>query len=199
MTIVLRQDSMRNTYQIWVQEQPSSCAIASIWMARSFAKSMSFAETEWELAWRVYRQVVVGLPPAFSATAWATPAPLCLDPTGTTADQSTFRNMFANFGTFARQVAQALRSDGLRATHSTAPLDPTKLSQTTPAIILLGWYARLPDGTLQRNGGHFIVAAGRNGNRVVLLDPWDGALSEQPNSSIYQGNGLYEEVIYVSM
>lgn len=198
MTIVFRQDSKRNTYQIWVQEQPSSCAIASIWMARSQAKSMSFAESEWELAWRIYRQVVVGMPAAFSATAWATPAPLCLDSRGTTSDQSTFRNMFGNFGTYARQVAQALQNDGLRATHTPAPLDPTKLSQTTPAIILLGWYAQQPDGTLQRNGGHFIVAATRNGNRVVLLDPWDGALSELPNSSVYQSNGIYEEIIYVS-
>src|SRR5262245_31968222 len=200
MTIVFRQDSKRNNYQLWVQEQPASCAIASIWMARSLAKQMSFAEGEWELAWRIYRQVVVGMPPAFTRAAQATPAPMCLDSRGTTGDQTTFRNMFANAGTTAGQVVQALRNDGLPAApvriSSAAPLvDLTRLSQTTPAIILLGWYQQNASGQWERNGGHFIVAAERIGNKIVLLDPWDGVLSEIQNTYLYQGNGVFEWAI----
>ena len=71
MTIVFRQDSKRNTYQIWAQEQPASCAVASIWMARSQARQMTFAEGEWDLAWRIYQHTVVGLPLAFSSSATA--------------------------------------------------------------------------------------------------------------------------------
>lgn len=203
MTIVFRQDSRRNNYQLWVQEQPASCAIASIWMARSLAKQMSFAEDEWELAWRVYRQVVVGMPAAFLTAAQATPAPICLDAHGTTADQTTFRNMFANYGTKASQEVEALQNDGLRATAvritRAAPLvDLTRLSQTTPAIILLGWYRQNADGQWERDGGHFIVASERIGNKIVLLDPWDGVLSEIQNTYLYQGNGVFEWVIHIS-
>ncbi len=196
MTIVISQDSKRNTYQIWKQEQPASCAVASIWMARGLAKQMSFAEEEWDLAWRVYQHTVVGLPVAFSSSAAAPTGPLCIDASAVANNQSTFYNMFGRFGTFAGQVAQALTSEGLKATHvqgSTLPmrLNVTKLGQRTPAIVLLGWYSQQPNGQLQRNGGHFIVAADRIGNNIVFLDPWDAALYELPNTVQYNGNGLF--------
>ena len=73
MTVALCQDSAGNTYQIWGQEQPDSCAIASMWMARCQAKQQTFVEEEWELAWRMYQRVVLGLPPGFLKPA---PAPV---------------------------------------------------------------------------------------------------------------------------
>ena len=41
-------------YQIWQQQQQSSCGVASAWMARGIARQMSFAEEEFELARRIY-------------------------------------------------------------------------------------------------------------------------------------------------
>jgi hypothetical protein len=65
----MRQDSVKHTYQIWAQDQAQSCAVASIWMARSQARQQSFAETEWDLAWRFYQQTVIGMPATSSYSA----------------------------------------------------------------------------------------------------------------------------------
>jgi hypothetical protein len=99
-------------------------------------------------------------------------------------------------------VAQALRNDGLTVYHDGPDELPKQLSLAdvsfaTPAIVLLGWYKRGKNG-LERDGGHFIVAADRIGGRVVFLDPWDGSLSEIRSTGIYRGNGVFEEVIYVA-
>jgi hypothetical protein len=202
VSIVMRQDSKKNTYQLWAQDQPASCAIASIWMARSQAKQKSFAETEWELAWRIYQHTVVGIPLAFSSND--APPPMSINPSGLASNQSTFNNMFGNFGTFAAQVVHALRTDGLRVTHTPNPGPPgitvnsAKLSQTTPAIAMLGWYSLQPNGQWQRNGGHFIVAADVIANQVVFLDPWGGVLNEVANNGRYQATGWIEETIYLS-
>ena len=201
MSIVMCRDSAGHTYQVWAQEQNASCAIASLWMARSQAKQQSFAEEEWELAWRVYQRVVIGMPREFAADS-APPPPVCINPAAVGNDQVTFYNMFGNFGTFAPQVVQALRSDGLKATQVTGSgfpntLNSAKLSQTTPAIVLLGWYSHA-DGTWKRIGGHFIVAADVIGNNIVYLDPWGGELRELANNGKYLSNGWIEVLIYVS-
>ena len=202
MTILFRQDSRKRNYQIWAQEQPASCAIASIWMARSQARQQSFAETEWELAWRIYQHTVVGMPLAFSSSSSTPPPPVSINPSAVKNDQNTFYNMFGSFGTFAKQVTDAVRSDGLKATHVPNPgaaqsLNTAKLSQTTPAIVLLGWYST-QNGVQQRNGGHFVVAADVIANNIVYLDPWGGDLNEFANNGRYRANGLIEELIYIS-
>jgi hypothetical protein len=197
----MRQDSANHVYQVWGQEQPASCAIASIWMARSQAKQQSFAEEEWELAWRIYQRVINGISPLLVPDS-PPPPPVCINANAVGNDQSTFYNTFGNAGTFATQVVQALRSDGLKATHEPRSGFPhtvksVKLSQTTPAIVLLGWYSN-SGGTWSRNGGHFIVAADVVGNQIVFLDPWDAQLRELPNDGHYQASGWIEEVVYVS-
>ena len=201
MTVALSQDSAGNTYQIWAQEQPDSCAIASMWMARCQAKQQTFVEEEWELAWRMYQRVVQGVPPGFLKPA---PAPVCIDPNSPSLfnDQTTFYNMFGMAGTFAAQVVQALRNDGLKATHVVGSgnfqsLNLAKVSDSTPAVVLLGWYYMV-NGALQRNGGHFVVAVNVLGNRIVYLDPWGGVLNEFGNNTRYDTNGYIEEIIYVS-
>ena len=204
MTIVLRQDSKKNTYQLWAQDQPASCAIASIWMARSQVKQQTFAETEWELAWRVYQHTVVGIPLALSSSSSTPPAPVSINPSAVSNNQSTFYNMFGSFGTFAPQVAKAVLSDGMKASFVPNPGNPgltlnvAKLSQTTPAIVMLGWYSQQANGQWQRNGGHFIVAADVIANRIVFLDPWGGVLNEVANNGKYQATGWIEEAIYLS-
>ena len=110
--------------------------------------------------------------------------------------------MFGSFGTFARQVAMALRSDGFTVSHSTnsgtaRQINLAKTGPTQPAIVLVGWYSN-QGGNIQRNGGHFVSAAGRAGNRIVYLDPWEGNLFEFQNNARYRSNGLIEEVVYLS-
>ncbi len=59
-----------------------------------------------------------------------------------------------------------------------------RLSDTTPAIVLLGWY----DARNKRNGGHFIVASRVvSSGRVVFLDPWQGQLKELGVGPAYPG------------
>lgn len=192
MSIVFADDSDGYTHQLWAQRQAASCAVASIWMARNQAFQMTFAEEEWALAWRIYGSVVQGMPLS------PTPAPMTFDPSAFQNNQATFGNMFSRAGTFMDQVAQALRNEGLTATTTSftpgSTVDKTRLSTTTPAIVLLGWYS---GGT--RNGGHFIVASkvAADGN-VVYLDPWGGVLSEMGVGPTYQGTGRFEQMCYIS-
>ena len=74
-------------------------------------------------------------------------------------------------------------------------IETHRLGTTSPAIVLVGWYAPSPTGN-QRTGGHFIVATRQAASgRIVYLDPWGGVLREEPNNARYQSNGLIEEVI----
>jgi hypothetical protein len=194
MPIVMRSDSDQYVHQVWAQEQANSCAVASIWMARNQALQMTVNQEEWALAWQMYSQVVQGM-----ALAPQPPAPMSLNPAAFPSNQNTFQNMFASFGTYMDQVARALTNDGLRVTSKTSFLPGTmietrKLSDTTPAIVLLGWYS---GGT--RNGGHFIVASRvtRSG-RVVFLDPWQGQLNELGTGPDYPGGGRFEQAVYIS-
>lgn len=197
MPVVFRTDSDNVRHQIWAQEQANSCAIASIWMARNQAKQMTFSQDEWSLAHQIYGQVVQG-------QRWVPrpPAPMSLNPAAFQNNQDSFGNMFANFGTFMRQVAQALRNDGLKVTLVSPPtlgvnIDPMKLGEAKPAIILLGWYTSAP--ALQRQGGHFVVATRVASNgRIVILDPWQGVINEVSAGPNYPGGGIFEEIAYLS-
>lgn len=194
MTIFFRTDSDNVTHQVWAQQQASSCAVASIWMARNQARQMTFNETEWELAWRMYHQVVQNM-----YLVPEPPPPMSFHPGAHQNNQNTFGNMFSRVGTYMPQVAQALTTDGLTITHTTnfspgTTVTPSRLSDTRPAIILLGWY----NGN-QRNGGHFIVASrvARSGD-IVYLDPWGGQLREMGVGPQYQTSGKFEQIIYIS-
>jgi len=194
MTIISRTDSDGYAYDIWAQEQANSCAVASIWMARNQARQMTINEEEWDLAWRMYGQVVQG-----RGLVPSPPAPMSLDPSKFPADQNTFQNMFASAGTFMNQVVAKLKVDGFQATATTwapgAVVDTRKLSDTTPAIVLLGWY----NGTTNRSGGHFIVASRvtRSG-KVVFLNPWQGQLHELGPGPNFPQGGVFEQVAYIS-
>lgn len=97
------------------------------------------------------------------------------------------------------QVGQQLKNDGLRVTRLTqfargTAVDPRRLSDTTPAIVLLGWY----QGNT-RNGGHFIVASKRaSSGQIVYLDPWGGRLIEMGAGPQYDGTGRFEQVMYIA-
>lgn len=192
MPIIMRTDSDNIVHQVWAQEQAESCAVASIWMARNQALQMTINQDEWSLAWELYGKVVQNMP--------LTPRPpVSLDPRMFHEDQSTFENMFSRYGTYMYQVVQALRNEGLNVTWESKLLlsiNPQRLSYTTPAILLLGWYDRK---IKIRYGGHFIVASRvSNSGRIVYLDPWQGQLKELGYGPLYPGGGVFEEVAYIS-
>lgn len=96
------------------------------------------------------------------------------------------------------QVATALTRDGLKVDMTAfspgTAVDARRLSDTTPAIVLLGWY----NGS-DRSGGHFIVASRvTRGGRVVYLDPWQGQLKELGSGPAYPWGGRFEQVVYIS-
>src|SRR5215831_13859620 len=98
MTVVFRNDSDNYTHEIWAQEQNSSCAVASIWMARNQAKQMSIDEGEWALACHIFRRVVLQLPQALDT------APeefgRTFDPSQYQSNQVTKGNIFGDFGNY---------------------------------------------------------------------------------------------------
>lgn len=203
MTIVYRKDSAGNEHRIWAQRQPMSCAIACIWMARSLASQMSFEEGEWELAWRLYRHAVQGLPYGNSSSAGAPTGPMSIDKRAHANDQKTFYNMFGNFGTFSKQVAKTMRSEGFTVgfvqwNRQFRSLNLSRIAMDKPAIVLVGWYPRNAQGQRVRTGGHFIVATDVIGSNIVYLDPWRGVLNEFPNNNRYKRNGFIQEILYVS-
>jgi hypothetical protein len=163
-------------------------------MARDQARQMSINEGEWHLAWRLYAQVIQGM--IFVPVA---PAPMSLNPAAFASNQSSFQNMFASFGTYMSQVADALRNDGLKVTFVTpfipgACVDASRINDTMPAIVLLGWY-----NGVKRLGGHFIVASRvTSRGRVVYLDPGKGSLCELGVGPGYPGGGIFEQVLYLS-
>lgn len=190
MTVLLRTDSDKYAHQIWAQDQAASCAVASIWMARNQARQQTVNETEWDVAWSIYKDIVTPL-----SAPEPKPYPMSFNPSSYQNNQLTMGNMFSNFGTFMSQVAAKLRHDGLKVeVSSSTTVNKAKLSDTTPAIVLLGWY----NGG-KRNGGHFIVAARVNqAGQVVYLDPWGGKLSELGVGPSYQATGRFEQIAYIS-
>jgi len=195
--VVFKTDSDGVAHQVWIQEQAATCAVASIWMARNQAMQMTYAEGEWSLAWRLYSQVVNNIPLFFMKPE---PAGMTFDPRAHLSNQNTLGNMFSQAGTFATQVARALQNDGLKTTVTSFATGTTilasKITDTTPAIVLLGWYNG-PGSS--RNGGHFIVASrATKSGKIVYLDPWNGQLSELGLGPNYGTGGMFEQVIYIS-
>jgi hypothetical protein len=195
--INIEQDSHGRTYQIWKQEQPTSCGVASIWMARGIARRASFAEEEWGLAMRVYSGVVAS---ALNQAASPSSGPMSINPAAhaNAGVQSSMGRTFSNDGISARQVAAALQNEGLRAERhavsgNSAHINPHKISISAPAIVFVKW-----DGP----GAHFVVAGRCTAREVSFLDPWDGRVNQQPNNGEYTvrygGHGRICDIIYLS-
>ena len=199
--ISIETDSHGRTYQIWKQQQAATCGVASAWMARGIVRQMSFAEEEWALAERIYLTAVQNaLAPMGQAT---TAGPMTMSPVGQPNDQSTFQSTFTQFGLFARQLAAALRSEGIAVEHlglrDTDTFDhgrritPHKIAINRPAIAMVYW---------RGGGAHFVVVGRATQRQVTFLDPWDGHVNELPNDSIYTANygdvGVVGELLYLS-
>ncbi len=213
MTVIHRTDSRGNSYEVWAQRQQASCAVASIWMAKALAQQMCIQDTEWNLAWRMYQHTVQNIPYNQASSSAAPTGPMSIDPSQHQNDQTTFYNQFSVAGTFPVQVESALKGERLKTEARSAAQVPlpgpggrisliaNKISPSTPAIVMLGWYS----GTGQnfsRNGGHFVVAVNTNSNNLVFLDPWGGILVEAANDGLYRppyaaNTGHIEVAIYI--
>ena len=126
--------------------------------------------------------------------------PMTIDPTQHASNQDTFQNQWSRFGTYPNQIKNALERQGLSviAEATTPGLKINLITQSTPAIVLVGWMVN-NRGVLTRNGGHFIVAVNVNSrNQIVFLDPGDGTLLESGNNGRHQSNGRMEFSLYIS-
>jgi len=193
--ITIERDSHGRTYQIWKQNQMNSCGVAAAWMARGIARQMSFAEEEWDLAQRLYRNAVNN---ALAPLGVAASGPMCLNPRSFPRDQSSMASTVANFGFYADQLARALRAEHLRVeyvggTGQAHRIQAHKIAINKPAIVLVYW---------NRVGGHFVVVGRCTHHAVSFLDPWDGHVNEQFNNGCYNApynnQGKIGEVLYVS-
>ena len=191
-------------YQIWKQQQASSCGVASCWMARGIARQMSFAEDEWQLATRIF----TGAVNTTLAGARTVPAgPMTVDPRayrGATERQITsdFSTLVSVGGLTDSELARALRNEGLRAeTYSNGGgrcrIIDTKIAINKPAISHIVWdsVGNAP------GGGHFVVVGRCTRRHVTFLDPWVGRVVEQDNNGRFNGpsgTGTIVANIYVS-
>jgi hypothetical protein len=92
-------------------------------------------------------------------------------------------------GTMDTNITPTLKAAGIRVSLDTGDMDPTsptygfawqkqRIRAQFPALILVGWYNHT-GSKWKRNGGHFIVAARcTKQGWVVILDPYRGTLHE---------------------
>lgn len=183
-------DSHRRTYQIWKQDQAASCGVASVWMARSIARQMSFAETEWDLAVRTYGIAVGNALAPLGASRYGQ----SLDPSSFPNSQQTMASTLSNFGFYPRQLVSVLKAEGLKVHTNSSHIGiiPHYIAINKPAISLVLW-----DG----GGGHFVVVGRCTHSQVSFLDPWVGHVNEQRNNGRYiasYNQGSIAVTLYVS-
>lgn len=189
-------------YQIWQQQQKSTCGVASVWMARGIALQSSFAEEEWDLAVRMY----MGAVNRTAAGAATVPdGPMSIDPRA--YPNATEQQIVGNFsvmvsvgGLTTSEIGDALRNEGLTAqtfanNGNAIKIAHHKIAYNKPAIAQVLW----DPGNA---GSHFIVVGRCTAGHVTFLDPWSGHIREQPNDgryrSSYTDQGKIVSVTYVS-
>jgi hypothetical protein len=112
-------------------------------------------------------------------------------------------------GTMDTNITPTLRASGIRVSLDTGDMDPTaatygfawqknRIRDRFPALILVGWY-RGSGAAMSRNGGHFILAARCTSKGwVVILDPWRGTLHELHGShGRYNNHGLHGYIDHI--
>lgn len=191
-------------YQIWKQQQASSCGVASCWMARGIARQVSFAEDEWPLAVRIFLGAVTS---SLAGTRSVPSAPMTIDPRvypNATEIQITndFSTLVSVGGLADGEMVSALRNEGLRAEMRSnngqrCRVIHDKIAINKPAISHIVW-----DSVGNAPGiGHYVVVGRCTRNHVTFLDPWTGHVVENPNNGRFQGgsgNGTIVANIYVS-
>jgi hypothetical protein len=109
------------------------------------------------------------------------------------------------YGSTADNIEQLLKSQNIPITakdarwlskNNAAPVLQTSRLQE-PAMVLWGWYLQGFPGP--RSGGHFAVAArATKQGKIVILDPWDGSMTEIQSGISYHGRGYLDCVMYTA-
>jgi len=175
-------------YQIWKQQQASSCGVASCWMARSIARQMSFAEDEWDLAVRMFQGAVNS---SLAAARTVPGGPMTVDPRAypnATENQITsdFSTLISVGGLTDSELGRALQNEGLRTETRSGQgcrVIHDKIAIDKPAISHIVWdsVGNAP------GGGHYVVVGRCTRRHVTFLDPWTGHVAENPNNGRFRG------------
>jgi hypothetical protein len=186
-------DSDGNRYLVFVQNEEFSCALAATAMLIRLLSPAAFTDPSSEET--RLKDVSARFPGSLrdSDKLWSK------EPVGHYGS--------LQFGTMAGNVKSLLESQNVTITefqvgrfdHKTKKLiGPVALKKTRlvkPALVLWGWY---PTGTAgRRTGGHFTTIAGlTKADKAIILDPWDGSLSEIDLTGRYKSTGRAEVVFY---
>lgn len=183
---IRRQDSDGITHYIDRQNEPESCALASIGMMWDQSRQQCSVNSEGG-----YKTISANFPGSLL--------------------QSQLRgdNYGLGSGTLDTNITPTLRSSGIRVSLDTGDMDPTastygfawqknRIASRYPALILVGWY-RGSGAAMTRSGGHFIVAARCTSKSwVVILDPYRGTLHELHGSrGRYNNHGLHGYIDHI--
>ncbi|HEY0124015.1 MAG TPA: papain-like cysteine protease family protein [Rhizobium sp.] len=173
-------DSDGNTYRVFVQNEEMSCGLAAASMAIDLYRGQNTADSS---AMETRLKHIAGQFP------------------GSLEESDKLWAAGKDFGSLASNIKATLNAQGVKVllvsgpTGHPIPIDVTRLGK--PAIILWGWYPNGRNGN--RNGGHFTVAARlAKSGQIVILDPWDGSLSEIAPGARYHGTGYADMVLYTA-
>lgn len=183
-----RQDSDGVTHYIDRQNEPMSCALASIGMM--WDQSRQQCSVNGETGYKA-------ISGSFSGSLLQS--------------QLNGDNGGAGNGTGESNITPTLRSCGIRVSVDSGAMYPgtatynfawqkDRIRTRFPALLLVGWY-RGAGSAMTRSGGHFILAARCTSRTwVVILDPWRGTLHELHGSAGRYNNhgstGFIEHIWY---
>jgi hypothetical protein len=186
-------DSDGNRYLVFVQNEEFSCALAATAMLIRLLNTSAFTDSSSEEV--RLKDISAKFPGSLrdSDKLWSK------EPIGKYGS--------LQFGTMAGNVKSLLDSQKVKITELQvgvfdqktkkliAPVILKKGRLSKPGLALWGWY---PMGTSgQRTGGHFTTIAGlTKAGRAIILDPWDGSLSEIGLTGRYKSAGCAEVIFY---
>jgi hypothetical protein len=175
-------DSDGNAYDILVQDEEMSCGLAA--SAMLIDLYWGFCEAGMMDAEARLKKIAAKFP-------------------GSLVESDRLWALGKDFGSTADNIEQLLKSQGIPIASKDArwlsknnaiPVLRTGRLQE-PAMVLWGWYRSGPQGS--RSGGHFaVVARATKQGKVVILDPWDGSLSEIQSGWAYHGVGYPDCIMY---
>lgn len=191
--VQVHKDSDGRSYLVSVQSEEMSCGLAAVAMLIRQLNPAAFSDAPGEE--HRLKEIAAKFPGSLkeSDKLWAK------EPIG---EYGTLQ-----YGSMASNVKALIKSQKIEITgHAVATRDhrtrdilaPARINLkrlAKPAVVLWGWY---PDGVKNgRTGGHFTTLAGvTKAKAVVVLDPWDGSLSEIDPGRNYQSVGVAEQIFY---
>jgi hypothetical protein len=171
-------DSDDKAYSILVQTEEMSCGVASAVMIVDLVSGKQPSGPDAE---QRFKQIAAQFPGSLVAS-----------------DQLWSRGQ--DYGSTSENIRMLLEKQNITiALIESRPMKAPLVLQLSrlhkPAALLWGWYPNGISG--KRTGGHFTVGAGVTSKAgIVILDPWDGSLSEILPGAAYKSIGLLDCAIY---